>query len=149
MWSCENLRPCQISRPPAGCAGASHPALHAEFPADYAWFSKKGVPIHDVRRSEKGKWTRPVQPPRRHAACCQPHRIAPRADAQGPSFRLGIDDHYIDCRTAASGPPDWQESGQQVLTGAYTQTRRPAHKRRRHLNCTRGEACPSSFHDLI
>jgi len=32
-----------------------------------------------------------------------------------------------------SASRDWQESGQQVLTGAYTQTRRPAHKRRRYL----------------
>jgi len=70
MWSCENLRPHQISRPPAGCAGASHPALHAEFPVDYGWFSKKRVPINDVRRSDKGRWTAPRVAPA--SPCCLP-----------------------------------------------------------------------------
>jgi hypothetical protein len=89
MSSCENLRPHQISRPPAGCAGASHPALHAEFPADYGWFSKKGLPINQVRRSDKGKWTPACVALRHHAACRQRHRIAPRADAQRAEFSFG------------------------------------------------------------
>jgi len=133
MWSCENLRPHQISRPPAGCAGASHPALHAEFTADYGWFSKKGVPINDVRRSDKGKWTPARVAPA--TPCCLPPAAPPSAARrrQGTEFSFGDRWSLHRLSYCGSAPPDWQESGQQVLTGAYTQTRRPAHKRRRHL----------------
>jgi len=88
MWSCENLRPHQISRPPAGCASASHPALHAEFPADYGWFSKKGVPINDVRRSDKGKWTPARVAPA--TPCCLPPAAPPSAARQRSGGRVFV-----------------------------------------------------------
>ncbi len=74
MSSCENLRPHQISRPPAGCACASHDFQQgvppAEFPAHYRVVFKKGVPINDVRRSDKGEST--------------PARVAPTTPCSWP-----------------------------------------------------------------